>query len=46
MEYSYTEVPNIAELEIEEERNIKLYCKQFGEVPPLNSAIPNRYGKW
>jgi hypothetical protein len=30
----------------EEERQIKAYVKQFGEVPPLNSAIPDRYGNW
>ena len=26
-----------------EEQLIKRYLKRFGEVPPLNSAIPNRY---
>jgi len=30
----------------EEERLIKLYFLKFGEVPPLNSAIPNRIGEW
>lgn len=29
--------------EILEEHLIKRYVKQFGEVPPLNSAIPKRY---
>ena len=24
---------------------IKQYVKRFGEVPPLNSVIPDRYGK-
>jgi len=27
-----------------EEIEIKKYFKKHGEVPPLNSAIPNRYG--
>lgn len=30
----------------EEEKLIKKYFKKFGEVPPLNSTIPKRYGKW
>ena len=29
-----------------EERLIKAYIKKFGEVPLLNSAIPNRVGEW
>ena len=29
-----------------EEELIKSYIKRFGEAPPLNSAIPNRYGLW
>jgi len=29
-----------------EQQQIKVYVKEFGEVPPLNSAIPNRYGDW
>jgi hypothetical protein len=28
-----------------EEGLIKLYVQRFGEAPPLNSAIPNRYGE-
>ena len=29
-----------------EARLIKAYIREFGEVPPLNSAIPDRYGSW
>jgi hypothetical protein len=29
-----------------EERLIKDYFLRFGEVPPLNSAIPERYGEY
>ena len=29
-----------------EARLIKEYIREFGEVPPLNSAIPDRYGSW
>ena len=29
-----------------EARMIKAYIREFGEVPPLNSAIPDRYGSW
>jgi len=30
----------------EEERLIKKYIQRFGEVPPINSAIPKRNGPW
>jgi hypothetical protein len=29
-----------------EEQLIKAYVLRFGEVPPLNSAIPNRHSGW
>lgn len=29
-----------------EARLIKIYIRKFGEVPPLNSAIPDRDGNW
>jgi len=31
---------------LREERLIKDYVIQFGEAPPLNSAIPNRHDAW
>jgi len=44
-EYSYAVVA-IGDEDITEEEEIKAYVKEFGEVPPLNSAIPNRFGDW
>jgi len=44
-QYSFAKVARGQEDETEEEL-IKAYVKQFGEVPPLNSAIPNRLGDW
>jgi len=44
-EYSFAKVNPGQENRLEEQE-IKAYVKQFGEVPPLNSAIPNRYGVW
>lgn len=44
-EYSFVEVSTTNMNDIEEEQ-IKAYVKIFGEVPPLNSAIPNRYEAW
>lgn len=29
-----------------EERLLKQYVRRFGEPPPLNSVIPDRYGAW
>jgi hypothetical protein len=31
---------------LREERLIKGYVRRFGEVPPLNSTIPNRHYDW
>lgn len=45
-QYSFCKCVDVAESKKEEERLIKSYFKKFGEVPPLNSAIPNRYGNW
>jgi hypothetical protein len=33
-------------LEKEEEKLIKDYFKKFGELPLLNSSIPNKYDNW
>lgn len=44
-QYSFAKVDLGQESQIEEEQ-IKAYVRQFGEVPPLNSAIPVRYGNW
>ena len=44
-QYSFAKVRAGQESKIEEEL-IKSYVRRFGEVPPLNSAIPDRYGYW
>jgi len=33
-------------LAYEEELEIKRYILSFGQTPPLNCAIPNRFGEW
>jgi hypothetical protein len=45
-QYCFCECTDKAESKSEEEKLIKVYFKEFGEVPPLNSAIPNRYENW
>ena len=45
-EYSYIKAKSNGEEDTLEEKHIKAYVKQFGEAPPLNSSIPNRYGDW
>jgi hypothetical protein len=42
-QYCFRKCSNVAKSKSEEEQLIKAYFKRFGEVPPLNSAIPNRY---
>lgn len=44
-EYSFAKVSGTDKDTIEEVQ-IKSYVKLFGEVPPLNSAIPKRYNSW
>ena len=44
-QYSFAKVGS-GEEEAVEAQEIKAYVKEFGEVPPLNSAIPDRYGDW
>ena len=44
--FSYREVASKEEAKDDEERLIKQYVRRFGEVPPINSAIPNRDGEW
>ena len=45
-QYSFCKCYGVAEIKSKEEQLIKAYFKKFGEVPPLNSAIPNRYEGW
>lgn len=46
IEYRYKGVSSKKEAKRQEELRIKDYVKAFGEVPPLNSVIPNRFGEW
>jgi hypothetical protein len=45
-EYSFLQIMQPGQENVIEEAQIKAYVRQFGEVPPLNSAIPDRYGMW
>lgn len=44
--FSYKVMPTQEAAENEEQSLIKRYVQRFGEVPPINSAIPNRNGPW
>jgi hypothetical protein len=46
LEFRYHPATGQREAELAEEQSIKRYVRRFGEVPPLNSAIPNRYTNW
>lgn len=46
LEFCYVPTVNKGAAKLAEERLIKRYVREFGEVPPLNSAIPNRYASW
>jgi hypothetical protein len=46
LEYRFRGEDNKAAAKSAEARLIKAYIREFGEVPPLNSAIPDRYGSW
>lgn len=42
LQYQYEEKKSDAEAKIDEENAIRKYVRKYGEVPPLNSNIPNR----
>lgn len=46
LQYRFWKQKSEAKTKKEEEKLIKKYIKRFGEVPPLNSAIPNKRGYW
>jgi hypothetical protein len=46
LEFRYRPVADKAQAKSAEERLIKEYVREFGEAPPLNSAIPGWYGTW
>ena len=45
-QYCFCKCSDVAKSKSQEEQLIKAYFKKFGEVPPLNSAIPHRYDGW
>jgi len=46
LEFRYYPAMDQTAAKLAEEQSIKRYICKFGEVPPLNSVIPNRYGDW
>jgi hypothetical protein len=46
IQYSYKKSANQNNAKKEEERLLKCYFRRFGEVPPLNSNLPNKYFDW
>ena len=46
LEYRYSSCTTKHDAQQEERVSIKTYICKFGEVPPLNSAIPDRYNGW
>jgi hypothetical protein len=46
LEYRFRKERAKQAAKLAEARLIKAYVRQFGEAPPLNSAIPDRYGDW
>jgi hypothetical protein len=45
-EYHYAVAGSVREAKAWEEQRLKRYWCRFGEPPPLNSIIPNRYGRY
>jgi hypothetical protein len=45
-EYRIVRLPKEDEAKAVESRLIKQYVCRFGDRPPLNSALPDRYGGW
>ena len=46
LQFRYKQLPTEHDAKTEEKSAIKEYICKFGEVPPLNSAIPDRYNGW
>jgi hypothetical protein len=46
LQYNMKWAPDIEHAQKEEERLLKSYFKQFGELPPLNSNIGNQCIRW
>ena len=46
LQFSFSKCENKDKAESVEHDLIKNYFKEYGEVPPLNSAMPKRYENW
>lgn len=46
IQYRFLKMRTAADAKLLEALNVKQYIIKFGEPPPLNSAIPDRYGEW
>ena len=46
LEFSCMKLRDKAEAQIHEERLLKMYFKEFGELPPLNSSLPDKNVDW
>ena len=46
IEFSCMKLKDKAEAQIYEERLLKTYFKKFGELPPLNSSLPDKKVDW
>ncbi|MDY3554254.1 hypothetical protein R5W24_003373 [Gemmata sp. JC717] len=45
-EYRYAVAESPVQAKVWEERLLKRYFRTFGELPPLNSTLPKRYGNY
>ncbi len=46
MQYSFKKQANRREARVEQERLLKCYVKQYGEVPPNNNNFPDKHIDW
>jgi hypothetical protein len=46
VEFAFAPMPDEATRELVQEQLIKRYWCRHGELPPLQSNIPQRYGEW
>ena len=46
IQFAVMKLNNKTEAETKEERLLKGYFKKFGELPPLNSLMPDKYISW
>lgn len=46
IQYSFRKLSSESEVKKKEEQLLKCYFKRYGEIPPLNSNLPNKEIKW